>query len=649
MVLRSAPESNALFSTFATVSALAWAQLHKGRKMNEINKFSDLDLKPEILKAVNELGYEVPFPIQAQIIPAIQTGRDVLGQAQTGTGKTAAFALPIINRIDTDERTPQALVLTPTRELAIQVSEAFQRYAKHVKGFRVLPIYGGQEYGNQLRSLKKGVQVVVGTPGRVMDHIRRGTLELDELKILVLDEADEMLKMGFQEDVEWILDQIPEKHQIALFSATVPNEIRKIARKYQDNPEEITIKSTTTTVETTRQRYLMVRGYRKMDALTRVLEAEPFDAAIIFARTRMETVEISEKLEARGYSSSAINGDIAQNQRERTIEQLKSGKINILVATDVAARGLDVDRITHVINYDVPFDTEAYVHRIGRTGRAGKSGDAILFLKPKEKYMLREIEEATRQKIELMELPSTSIINDNRITGFKQKISDTLAENNLDFFRALVESYRKENDVPSIEIAAALAKLVQGEVPLLLEEIAEKKERPRHDDDFDGRGRRPRSSRSRNDEIVQTDEEGMETYRVEVGHCHGVKPGNIVGAIAGETGMPSKDIGRIQIYEDFSTVDLPVGLRFKDLRRLSKATIVGQRMAMSKVGDPSPQADSGEVRDENSTRRPPPFHEKAHKRPAGKSVGFSSPRKSYGKSNDRSSNKRRLRSRRDRA
>ena len=399
-----------------------------------ITAFNQLALNKTLLKSLDEIGYENPTPIQAQTIPLLLDGRDVLGEAQTGTGKTAAFALPLLSNLDLKQKDPQVLVLTPTRELAIQVAEAFKKYATHIKGFHVLPIYGGQDYRGQIRSLDRGVHVAVGTPGRVMDHMRRGTLRLNNLKTLVLDEADEMLRMGFIDDVKWVLEQLPEERQIALFSATMPQVIRRIATKYLNNPVEILVKVKTATADTIRQRFWPVSGFHKLDALTRILEAETFDAMLIFVRTKIATAELSDKLEARGYSSAAINGDLAQNTRERTIQNLKNGKIDILVATDVAARGLDVKRISHVVNYDIPYDTEAYVHRIGRTGRAGRDGDAILFVAPREKRMLNAIERATKQKIERMELPSTELINDKRVSKFKQRITDTLANQDLGLF-----------------------------------------------------------------------------------------------------------------------------------------------------------------------------------------------------------------------
>jgi ATP-dependent RNA helicase DeaD len=545
--------------------------------------FNNLALSEPVLEAVKNAGYETPSPIQAQIIPFMLDGRDVLGQAQTGTGKTAAFALPILSRINIKQKNPQVLVLAPTRELAIQVAEAFQGYASKLKGFHVLPIYGGQEYSTQLRQLRRGAHVIVGTPGRVMDHMRKGTLKLDQLSTLVLDEADEMLRMGFIDDVEWILEQIPEKRQIALFSATMPTVIRKIAQKYLTNPEQVTIKVKTATADNIRQRFWIVSGTHKLDALTRILEAEEFDGMIIFVRTKTATIELAEKLEARGHSASAINGDMSQQLRERAINNLKQGKLDILVATDVAARGLDVDRITHVVNYDIPYDTESYIHRIGRTGRAGRSGDAILFVSPRERRLLSNIERATKKKVEEMQLPSTDFINNARISRFKQRISDTLASEELSFFSQLVEQYQTEHDVPAVDIAAALAKLAQGSTPLLLKEIPKRARSDRKDkqprENTRGRGRdrdrKPHRGKNRNSEIK------MELYRIEVGNTHNVKPGNIVGAIANETGIDGEHIARIKIEENYSTVELPAGMPKELFQELKKVRVVGQQLNIS--------------------------------------------------------------------
>ena len=548
-------------------------------KQNLENGFAKLGLSDAVLKVLNDVGYETPTPIQEQIIPEILSGRDVVGQAQTGTGKTAAFALPLLSQINLKLKNPQVLVLTPTRELAIQVSESFQRYAARLRNFHVLPIYGGQDYERQFRRLKQGTHVVVGTPGRVMDHLRRGTLHLDMLTCMILDEADEMLRMGFIDDVEWILEQTPGNHQIALFSATMPPAIRKIANKYLKNPVSITIKAKTATVEATRQRYWMVSGFHKLDALTRILEAESFDGVLIFVRTKTATVELSEKLEARGFLSAPLSGDIAQSQRERTIQRLKSGKINMIVATDVAARGLDVDRISHVINYDIPHDTESYVHRIGRTGRAGRSGEAILFVSPRERRMLNTIERATKQKIELMELPSTEIINDQRIARFQQRITDTLAVEDLGLYYQIIEHYRQEHNVPALEIASALAKMVQGNTPLLLTNQPLK-----HREQYEEKPRQKKRFSDRNMEVIKP-EEGMERYRIEVGKRLKTKPGNIVGAIANEAGIDADFIGKIKIYDDYSTVDLPQGIPDDMLRMLKKVRVSGQKLNISKMTD----------------------------------------------------------------
>ncbi|MDX8387270.1 MAG: DEAD/DEAH box helicase [Ghiorsea sp.] len=528
------------------------------------------------MKGLVKVGYESPSPIQAEIIPHVNDGRDVLGQAQTGTGKTAAFALPILSKIDLSLKTPQVLVLAPTRELAIQVAEAFQTYASQMKGFHVLPIYGGASYDGQLRQLKRGVHVVVGTPGRVMDHMRRKTLKLDALKTLVLDEADEMLRMGFIDDVEWVLEQTPKTRQIALFSATMPSAIRKITNNYLNEPVHVTIKTKTTTAVTIRQRYWMVSGRNKVDALTRILEAETFDGVIIFVRTKTATIELAEKLQARGYSAAALNGDIAQNNREQIVNKLKKGQIDILIGTDVVARGLDVERISHVINYDVPHDTESYVHRIGRTGRAGRSGDAILFVAPREKRMLFSIEKATRQKVELYEMPSTEDINDKRIAEFKQKISDTLASDGLELFTKIIEQYEEDHNVPAQEIAAALAKMVQGAEPFLLKDLPKQRQ---HDEPRDMR--RDRGERSVYNEKPVA--KGFERFRLSVGSNLDVRPANIVGAIANEAGIDSEFINNITVRDDHSTVDLPEGMPDSILKTLKKARIAGQQIEIEKI------------------------------------------------------------------
>lgn len=535
---------------------------------SDISNFSDLGLSEPILQAIKAIGYEQPSPIQAAAIPALLAGEDILGTAQTGTGKTAAFALPLLSRLDPKQTKPQILVLAPTRELAIQVAEAFQSYAQGLKGFHVLPIYGGQELSGQLRQLRRGVQVVVGTPGRVMDHINRGSLDLSELKSLVLDEADEMLRMGFIDDVEWILERIPEQRQTALFSATMPAPIRKVANRYMRDPREIKIVSNTSTGDNIEQVYWMVSGTNKLDALTRILEVESFDGMIIFVRTKTATVELAEKLEARGYSTSALNGDMNQALRERTVERLKSGKLDIVIATDVAARGLDVDRVSHVLNYDIPYDSEAYVHRIGRTGRAGRSGKAILFVAPRERRLLHVIEKATRQPILPMELPTGEAVTAHRIDNFKAQIDKVFAEQvDLTFYHELLASYSHANDLYPEDIAAALAYLVQKERPLQVK-FAPLKPAKEHQ-------RAERTERTGKGKKFQNDDD-MQRYRIAVGRTHHVKPGDIVGALANEVGIASRHIGHIKLFDDFSTVDLPKTLAKETLRQLKTLRVRNQ-------------------------------------------------------------------------
>ncbi len=517
--------------------------------------FADLGLSGPVLKALADVGYETPSAIQAATIPPLLAGRDVVGLAQTGTGKTAAFALPILSRLDLSQKTPQALVLAPTRELALQVCEAFERYAAHVKGVHVLPVYGGQAYGVQLSALRRGVHVVVGTPGRIMDHLEKGTLDLTELRFLVLDEADEMLNMGFAEDVETILADTPDDKNVALFSATMPAQIRRISKQYLTDPAEITVKNKTATAPNITQRYLMVSYPQKVDALTRILEVENFEGMIVFVRTKNETETLAEKLRARGFSAMAINGDVAQAQRERTVNQLKSGKLDILVATDVAARGLDVERISHVVNYDIPTDTESYVHRIGRTGRAGRSGDAISFVTPRERYLLKHIEKATRQPLTQMQLPTAEDVNATRLSRFDDAITEALANaERIDRFRDIVAHYVREHDVPEVDVAAALAVVAQGETPLLIDPATEPPVRaPREERD------RPERSASRERRGPRSDVP-MAMYRINVGKRHKVEPRQIVGAIANEGGLRRADFGHIQIRPDFSLVELPADL-----------------------------------------------------------------------------------------
>ena len=575
--------------------------------------FQDLGLSEPVLRALADVGYESPSPIQAETIPVLLAGRDMLGQAQTGTGKTAAFALPALTKIDLTRHEPQVLVLVPTRELALQVSEAFLRYAAHLKGFHVLPIYGGQSYQPQLNALRRGVHVVVGTPGRVIDHMNRGTLKLGGLTLLVLDEADEMLRMGFVDAVESILEQTPRERQVALFSATLPAPIRRIAQKHLRTPVEVTIKSKTSTATNIRHRYWVVSGMHKLDALTRILEAETFDGMLVFTRTKHSTVELAEKLEARGFAAAPLNGDIPQALRERTVARLKAGQIDILVATDVAARGLDVERIGHVVNYDVPYDTESYVHRVGRTGRAGRKGEAILFVAPRERNMLRAIERATRQLIEPMNLPSVDAVNTLRIAKFKQRITETIATGEAGSFRPVLEQLETESGLPLIDIAAALASLAQGSAPLLLkgqdppahahalstrapEEVPRPgrdrpadRERPAERERSAEHERPPQHAAAPRKPHTKSAAAQMETFRIEVGSVHGTKPGNIVGAIANEAGIEGVHIGRVDIREDHSYVDLPEGMPKEIFRELQKVRIAGRELRISRVSEKPPK------------------------------------------------------------
>jgi ATP-dependent RNA helicase DeaD len=531
--------------------------------------FADLQIHPSVLRALDDVGYESPSAIQAATIPAMMAGSDVVGLAQTGTGKTAAFAIPILSRIDTTSSTTQALVLAPTRELALQVAEAIGRYGGHLRRLNVLPIYGGQSYHVQLTGLRRGAQVVVGTPGRVIDHLERGTLDLSHIDYLVLDEADEMLAMGFAEDVERILADTPEYKQVALFSATMPAPIRAITSKYLHDPVEVTIEAKTTTAENISQRYVEVAGPRKMDALTRVLEVEPFEAMIVFVRTKQATEEVAERLRARGFSAAAINGDIPQAQREKTIAALRDGSIDILVATDVAARGLDVDRISHVLNYDIPHDTESYVHRIGRTGRAGRSGAALLFVSPRERHLLKAIEKATRQKLTEAELPTVDDVNAQRVAKFRDSITDSLNAPGIELFRGLVEDYGRENNVPMADIAAALAVQSRDREFLLVPEP----QRPRHEDGSPPAGRQRIQDRPQRPKGRPRD--GMATYRISVGKRHKIGPGAIVGAIANEGGLHRSDFGHITIRPDFSLVELPAKLPRETLKALESTRISG--------------------------------------------------------------------------
>jgi len=532
--------------------------------------FEELGLDPRVEKVLRDVGYESPSAIQAEAIPPLLEGKHVVGLAQTGTGKTAAFALPILSRLDLSQRSPQVLVLAPTRELALQVSEAFERYAAHLKGLHVLPVYGGQGYGVQLSALRRGVHVVVGTPGRVMDHLEKGTLDLSELRFVVLDEADEMLNMGFAEDVETILAGTPDDKQLALFSATIPPQIRRIIKKYAPGATEITVKSSSSTATNVTQRYLKVAHPQKLDALTRILEVENFDGMIVFVRTKNATEELAERLRARGFAAAAINGDVAQVQRERTIDQLRKGKLDILVATDVAARGLDVERISHVINHDIPTDTESYVHRIGRTGRAGRSGQAISFVTPRENYLLRAIEKANRTTLEQMSLPTVEDVNAFRVAKFTEAITQALGDPQMGLFKGLVQAYEQEHDVPSADIAAAIAVLAQDGEPLFLEDLPEPKAHER-------RERREPSG-------------GLVRWRISVGKRHRVEPRQIVGALANEGGLKRADFGRIDIKPNFSLVELPPDLSRETLDKLAETRISGVLIDLQRDKGPAPRS-----------------------------------------------------------
>ncbi|MBA4505335.1 DEAD/DEAH box helicase [Corynebacterium sanguinis] len=552
------------------------------------NGFEKLDLPDSVIAAVKKVGYEQPSPIQAQTIPLLMQGRDVVGLAQTGTGKTAAFALPVLSQIDPSLRHPQALVLAPTRELALQVADSFQSFADHLGKIQVLPIYGGQAYGIQLSGLRRGAQIIVGTPGRVIDHLEKGSLDISNLRFLVLDEADEMLNMGFQEDVERILEDTPNTKQVALFSATMPNGIRKISKQYLNDPAEVTVKSETRTNTNITQRYLFTAHRNKLDAITRILEVTEFEAMIVFVRTKHETEELAEKLRARGFSAAAINGDIAQQQRERTVDQLRDGRLDILVATDVAARGLDVERISHVFNYDIPNDTESYVHRIGRTGRAGRTGEAILFVTPRERRMLRSIERVTNATIEEMELPTVDEVNESRKLKFMDSITESLESKDQDVFKAMVREYSNTNNIPMDDIAAALAAQANAAGEFLMKEPPKDKRDRRDRDGWDRDDRRDRDRGGRRDRFDhgdrgdrggrgrQNDSENFDTYRLDVGKRQHVRPGAIVGALANEGGLNSRDFGRITIGGDFTLVELPKNLDSSVLDRLSDTRISGQ-------------------------------------------------------------------------
>ncbi len=598
-------------------------------EVENLPSFAELGIAEPILKALLDVGYETPSPIQAAAIPPLLEGRDILGQAQTGTGKTAAFALPLLSRLNARDNATQILILAPTRELAIQVAEACQSYAKYMPDFHVLPIYGGSSYDSQIRALKRGAQVVVGTPGRVMDLMRKGKLDLSALRALVLDEADEMLRMGFIDDVEWVIEQCPHDRQIALFSATMPDVIRRVAHRHLQEPAEVKIASKTSTASTVRQRYWLVSGLHKLDAMTRLLEVEPYDAVLVFVRTKTAAEELTSKLAARGHACEALHGDIPQKLRERTVDKIKNGQVDILVATDVAARGLDVERITHVVNYDIPYDTESYVHRIGRTGRAGRTGDAILFVAPRERRMLRAIEHTTRQPIEPMHMPTAQDINKHRMEVFKQQIRDTLMSDDLEQYQEVVNEFLQDDSVEPLDLCAALAKMVKGDEPLFMDENQpepsqrtadrgdrnERFDRNDRSDRFgDDRQRRERKVPSAGPRPLKDHPDVVtQRYRVEVGYEHGVKPGQIVGAIANEANIESAFIGHIEIFDTFTTVDLPEGMPTETMDVLKRARVCGRQLDISHFTGQMP---------ERSERRNKPFGDRRPRPEGGRDRPF---------------------------
>ncbi|HDG9771834.1 TPA: DEAD/DEAH family ATP-dependent RNA helicase [Raoultella planticola] len=580
--------------------------------------FADLGLKAPILEALNDLGYEKPSPIQAECIPHLLGGRDVLGMAQTGSGKTAAFSLPLLNNLDPELKAPQILVLAPTRELAVQVAEAMTDFSKHMRGVNVVALYGGQRYDVQLRALRQGPQIVVGTPGRLLDHLKRGTLDLSKLSGLVLDEADEMLRMGFIEDVETIMAQIPEGHQTALFSATMPEAIRRITRRFMKEPQEVRIQSSVTTRPDISQSYWTAYGMRKNEALVRFLEAEDFDAAIIFVRTKNATLEVAEALERSGYNSAALNGDMNQALREQTLERLKDGRLDILIATDVAARGLDVERISLVVNYDIPMDSESYVHRIGRTGRAGRAGRALLFVENRERRLLRNIERTMKLTIPEVELPNAELLGKRRLEKFAAKVQQQLESSDLDQYRALLAKIQPSAEGEELDIetlAAALLKMAQGERPLILPPDAPmrpKREFRDRDDRFERRGDRndrgprgDRPERSGEDrpKRERRDVGDMELYRIEVGRDDGVEVRHIVGAIANEGDISSRYIGNIKLFGTHSTIELPKGMPGEVLQHFTRTRILNKPMNMQLLGDAQPRPDRGGERRGGGERR----------------------------------------------
>lgn len=570
-----------------------------------IVSFDDLGLSKEVLKAVHDLGFESPTPIQERSIPVVLEGRDMIGQAQTGTGKTAAFSLPILSRIDCKKHHIQALVLEPTRELAIQVAEACQSFAKYLKDFRVAPIYGGASYENQIRTLRHGAQIVVATPGRLIDLIERGKVDLSNLTHMVIDEADEMLRMGFIDDVDWILSNTPDHRQTALFSATMPPVIARIAKSHLHEPEDVRIESKTTTATTVHQRYWIASGAHKIDAMTRILEVENYDAVIVFVRTKTDAEDVSNRLMGRGFACAALHGDIPQRQREKIIERLKKGQLDIIIATDVAARGLDVDRITHVFNYDIPYDAESYVHRIGRTGRAGRTGEAILFVSPRERRALRLIERVTGQRIEPMQMPSIADVNKARLENFKNQVLQTIEDGDLETYEEVISEILSDDSIEVETLCAALAKMVQKDGTLLLDD-SKPEPRMRTFDDENSSRRERSEGRERHDRkplpsataapLREFPEMNMVRFRVAVGRKDGVKPGQIVGAIANEGNIESKYIGEISIFDTFTTVDLPEGMPKDTMHILSKARVCGRPLELREYTSEPPRSREGRDR-----------------------------------------------------
>ena len=547
--------------------------------------FKDLGLPEFILNAVADLGFETPSPIQQICIPHLLEGRDVLGMAQTGSGKTAAFSLPILAKIDPTEKHPQLLVMAPTRELAIQVADACEQFVKYAKGINIVTLYGGQRYDIQLRALKQGAQVVVGTPGRILDHLRRGTLSLAELKAIVLDEADEMLRMGFIDDVETVMAELPEHHQTALFSATMPEPIRRITKRFMNDPQEVKIKATQQSAPDIAQSCWYVHGFRKNDALLRFLEVEDFDAAIIFTRTKTGTLDVTELLEKHGFRAAALNGDMTQQLREQTLERLRSGSLDIVVATDVAARGIDIERISLVVNYDIPLDAESYVHRIGRTGRAGRSGRALLFVEPRERRLLRNVEHLIKKNIEEVELPNHEVLQACRRKKFKDKITAQLEHHDLDLYRELLEDMFTA-DQSQEDIAAAMMMLLQGKQKLILppDPVVDKKARRDRNERGDRR-ENPRSAERRGERKGYGNPQPMDLYRIEVGRGDGVEVRHIVGAIANEGDINSRYIGHIKLYDDYSTIELPQGMPKELLQQFAKTRVLNKQMRMSFIGE----------------------------------------------------------------